>query len=139
MPFSRSRSLESMTRSLTSWFSRNEPDCQSIASTSVVFPWSTWATMATLRRSSRRLRMGSDTAQQGSRAARGQVARENRPVKFELLAASGGKPAENQFVAPEGLEYPVPVGGQRIPLVVLVGCDRTRWHTETLFTGRAGR
>ena len=41
IPFSRSRSVESMTRSATSWFSRNEPDCQSIASTSVVFPWST--------------------------------------------------------------------------------------------------
>ncbi len=38
MPFSRSRSIESITRSATSWFSRNEPDCQSIASTSVVFP-----------------------------------------------------------------------------------------------------
>ena len=51
MPFSRSRSIESMTRSLTSWLARNAPDCQSMASTSVVFPWSTWATMATLRRS----------------------------------------------------------------------------------------
>ncbi len=38
MPFSRSRSIESMTRSATSWFSRNEPDCQSIASTRVVLP-----------------------------------------------------------------------------------------------------
>jgi hypothetical protein len=28
-------------------FSRK--DCQSMASTSVVFPWSTWATIATLR------------------------------------------------------------------------------------------
>src|SRR3954471_5580885 len=53
MPFSRSRSIESMTRSLTSWFSRNAPDCHSMASTRVVFPWSTWATIATLRRSSR--------------------------------------------------------------------------------------
>ena len=53
MPFSRSRSPESMTRSLTSWLSRKAPDCQSMASTSVVFPWSTWATMATLRMSSR--------------------------------------------------------------------------------------
>src|SRR5690606_15550393 len=54
MPFSRSRSLESMTRSSTSWFSRNAPDCHSMASTSVVLPWSTCATMATLRRSARR-------------------------------------------------------------------------------------
>src|SRR5213592_4628715 len=53
MPFSRSSSIESMTRSFTSWFSRNTPDCQSMASTSVVLPWSTWATIATLRRSRR--------------------------------------------------------------------------------------
>src|SRR5215210_2715682 len=53
IPFSRSRSIESSTRSLTSWFSRNAPDCQSIASTSVVLPWSTCATIATLRRSER--------------------------------------------------------------------------------------
>src|SRR5215218_3301706 len=53
MPFSRSRSIESSTRSATSWLARNAPDCHSIASTSVVLPWSTWATIATLRRSSR--------------------------------------------------------------------------------------
>ena len=57
MPFSRSRSIESMTRSLTdpssAWWVENAPDCQSMASTSVVLPWSTWATIATLRRSSR--------------------------------------------------------------------------------------
>src|SRR6185312_6366882 len=53
MPFSRSRSMESITRSATSWLARNTPDCQSIASTSVVLPWSTWATMATFRMSSR--------------------------------------------------------------------------------------
>src|SRR5438876_6183735 len=53
MPFSRSRSMESRTRSATSWFARKAPVCQSIASTSVVLPWSTCATMATLRRSSR--------------------------------------------------------------------------------------
>ena len=53
MPFSRSRSIESITRFSTSWLARNAPDCQSIASTRVVFPWSTWAMMATLRRSAR--------------------------------------------------------------------------------------
>ena len=53
IPFSFSRSIESMTRSATSWFSRNAPDCHSILSTSVVLPWSTWATIATLRRSER--------------------------------------------------------------------------------------
>src|SRR5208282_157738 len=49
MPRSRSRSLESSTRSTTRWFSRNEPDCCSSRSTSVVLPWSTWAMMAILR------------------------------------------------------------------------------------------
>ncbi len=53
MPFSRSRSPESMTRSFTDWLSRKAPDCHSMASTNVVLPWSTWATMATLRISSR--------------------------------------------------------------------------------------
>ena len=50
MPRSRSRSLESMARSATRWFSRNEPDCCSSRSTRVVLPWSTWAIMAMLRR-----------------------------------------------------------------------------------------
>jgi hypothetical protein len=36
-------------RSSTSACSRNAPDCQSMASTRVVLPWSTWAMMATLR------------------------------------------------------------------------------------------
>src|SRR4051794_20358697 len=54
IPFSRSRSVESITRSATSCPERNAPDCQSMASTSVVFPWSTWAMIATLRRSERR-------------------------------------------------------------------------------------
>src|SRR5262245_38562060 len=53
MPFSRSRSPESSTRSATRSFARKAPDCHSIASTSVVLPWSTWATIATLRMSSR--------------------------------------------------------------------------------------
>ena len=53
MPFSRSRSIESMTRLFTSWFSRKAPDCHSMASTRVVLPWSTWAMIATLRRSAR--------------------------------------------------------------------------------------
>ena len=57
MPFSRSRSIESMTRSATSWLARKAPDCHSMASTSVVLPWSTWATMATLRMSSRSARI----------------------------------------------------------------------------------
>ncbi len=38
MPFSRSRSIESSTRSATSSFARNDPDCHRSASTSVVLP-----------------------------------------------------------------------------------------------------
>ena len=54
MPRSRSWSIESITRSvdLASW-AANTPDWRSIASTSVVLPWSTWAMIATLRMSSR--------------------------------------------------------------------------------------
>src|SRR3990170_4529514 len=57
MPFSRSRSPESMTRSATTWLARKAPVWRSIASTSVVLPWSTWATMATLRMSARTARV----------------------------------------------------------------------------------
>src|SRR2546428_7648025 len=53
MPFSRSRSIESMIRSATASFCRNRPDCQSMASTRVVLPLSTWAMIATLRMLSR--------------------------------------------------------------------------------------
>ena len=55
MPFSRSRSPESMTRSstLSAWCAVKAPVWRSMASTSVVLPWSTWATIATLRRSLR--------------------------------------------------------------------------------------
>src|SRR5215217_8896106 len=55
IPFSRSRSIESITRSPTSCPFRKAPVCHSILSTSVVLPWSTWATIATFRRSVRRL------------------------------------------------------------------------------------
>src|SRR3954454_18312162 len=61
LQFSRSRAIESITRSATSWLARNAADCQSMASTSVVLPWSTCATIATLRRSSRSAGMGSRT------------------------------------------------------------------------------
>src|SRR5581483_12315801 len=53
IPFSRSRSIESRMRSGTDSLARKSPDCQSMASTSVVLPWSTWAMMATLRTSGR--------------------------------------------------------------------------------------
>src|SRR5690349_9488773 len=55
MPFSRSSSPESIARSATPSASCAEkaPAWSSIASTRVVLPWSTCATMATLRRSAR--------------------------------------------------------------------------------------
>ena len=53
MPRSRSWSIESMTRSVSSSCAANTPDWRSIASTSVVLPWSTWAMIATLRMSER--------------------------------------------------------------------------------------
>ncbi len=64
MPFSRSRSPESMTRSatLSAWCAVKAPAWRSIASTSVVLPWSTWATIATLRRSVRAVRFESEEA-----------------------------------------------------------------------------
>src|ERR1035438_7769162 len=49
MPRSRSRSLESMTRSTCSSWDPKMPLWLSMASTRVVFPWSTWAMMAILR------------------------------------------------------------------------------------------
>src|SRR5512147_3228422 len=49
MPRSRSSSFESMTRSTWVSFSRKMPLWLSMASTSVVLPWSTWAMMAMLR------------------------------------------------------------------------------------------
>src|SRR4051812_18323457 len=55
MPRSRSWSIESMTRSVSasaSW-AENTPDWRSMASTRVVFPWSTWAMIATFRMSER--------------------------------------------------------------------------------------
>src|SRR5206468_11724024 len=54
MPRSRSSSLESSARSATCWLARNAPLWRSIASTSVVLPWSTWAMIAMLRMSIRK-------------------------------------------------------------------------------------
>ena len=52
IPRSRSMSFESMTRSSTTWLSRNVPLCFSSSSTNVVLPWSTWAIIATFLTSS---------------------------------------------------------------------------------------
>ena len=53
IPLSLSMSLESMTRSSTSWFARNTPLCFNNWSTRVVLPWSTWAMIAIFLISSR--------------------------------------------------------------------------------------
>ena len=50
MPRSRSRSMVSMSRSLTSWLALNRPLWRNMASTRVVLPWSTWAMMAMFRK-----------------------------------------------------------------------------------------
>ena len=111
MPFSRSRSIESSTRSATCWSSRNAPDCHSSASTSVVLPWSTWATIARLRMScesaghrrqhcrrfSRRWSSGARAASAGRQA--GLPAAESRstaqpsPIDHLLAASHRGAPA----------------------------------------------
>ena len=64
------------TRSTTAWLERKAPVWRSIASTSVVLPWSTCATMATLRRSARvavaaRGEVGSGRVRGSRRRARG--------------------------------------------------------------------
>ena len=105
MPFSRSRSIESITRSLTdpssAWWVEKAPDCQSIASTRVVLPWSTWATMATLRRSSR-VAAGMAKAldpyaggDPGSLRARAGAARTRRPCP----RPSAGRPSAPASIA----------------------------------------
>ncbi len=81
MPFSRSRSPESSTRSTTASLARNAPVWRSIASTSVVLPWSTWATIATLRRSWRTVerRVGAGDGAHGPRIV---------PRKYRSTASS---------------------------------------------------
>src|ERR1700757_3180145 len=53
MPFSRSRSLLSRMSVPTCSCAAKTRDCLSMESTRVVLPWSTWAMIATLRRSAR--------------------------------------------------------------------------------------
>src|SRR5215204_4490278 len=81
MPRSRSWSIESMTRSVSSSWAEKIPDWRSIASTSVVLPWSTCAMIATLRMSSRAAMRGSRVEGASAAAARS-VAR--RALALEL-------------------------------------------------------
>ena len=54
MPRSRSWSMESMTRVSSVLVGGEHAGLRSMASTSVVLPWSTWAMIATLRMSERK-------------------------------------------------------------------------------------
>src|SRR4051794_38621134 len=91
MPFSRSRSMESMTRSRTepssAWWAVNTPDSHSMASTSVVLPWSTWAMMATLRRS---FLVGTTNQTTRGRVRRNPPLRGPDRADFVALNGSGG-------------------------------------------------
>src|SRR5271169_2181697 len=72
MPRSRSSSLESITRSTWVSLARKVPLWFSMASTSVVFPWSTCAMMAILRRlllKTTVLPVGGNRVRQGKRRA----------------------------------------------------------------------
>src|SRR5688572_4308841 len=80
MPRSFSRSLLSMTRSGTTARSFSVPDCLSSWSTRVVLPWSTWATMAMLRRRS--------TDSDMLNACRGALGRCGKPASIPV-----GRPA----------------------------------------------
>src|ERR1039458_538936 len=53
IPFSRCKSPDSMTRSVSSSWSVKEPVWRNMASTKVVFPWSTWAIIAIFLREER--------------------------------------------------------------------------------------
>ena len=57
IPRSFSRAFESRARSPISVCSSKVSDCFNISLTSVVFPWSTWAIMATFRISSRNFKL----------------------------------------------------------------------------------
>src|SRR4051812_46238308 len=110
MPFSRSRSIESMTRSATSWLARNAPVWRSMASTKVVLPWSTWATMATLRSDSRRGSARDDmgafrrTDVPGDGAAEGIAQSTGRSARFgtRLAPYAADEPGEHRGEPCEG-------------------------------------
>ena len=97
MPRSRSRSLESIARSATRWFSRKEPDCCSSRSTRVVLPWSTWAMIATLRNDIREIRWG--PAEPGLLCLQRNIVQSKRAQTATLQRWRAGMPAE---VKPNG-------------------------------------
>src|SRR5512143_775595 len=88
IPFSRSRSRESITRSTTAAWALTMPRWRSVASRRVVFPWSTWAMIATLRMSAVVGFMGRGALREG--------AREELPDRFAavLFEEAGSRPGE---------------------------------------------
>ena len=124
MPFSRSRSIESITRSATSWFARKAPDCHSIASTSVVLPWSTCATIATLRMSSRArgivVRRSCGSARFGG--ARAPVAPGAVAAAAALAVRAGGRAPRAEPAALE-LGVELQLAGDVPDVVRLLGAD----------------
>src|SRR3972149_7964994 len=104
IPFSRSRSMESITRSGTAWCCRKIPLCQSIASTSVVFPWSTWAMIATFR-------MGGVDIGRGDPLREGALEQLPDRLPAVLLEEAGAGPGEAGAARPRlpRLLHPDPV------------------------------
>ncbi len=118
-------------RSPTSWFSRTKPICQSIASTSVVSPWSTCATIATLRRSSRRAEWVVGTGREGSRACAGCAPAESKRAfsverSQELSAEKGPEEGGGGHVHKISLMYCSPSSSAGSAAGVRVGADRER-------------
>ena len=114
MPFSRSRSPESSTRSTRAARSPNAPEARSMASTRVVLPWSTCATMAMLRRRGRAPRVAGD----GSAGA----------ARVEVLT-SQGSPSRGPSIP--GGNNPRAVA---VPIRPLTGPDdprRRRWGGQS--------
>src|SRR3954451_23292164 len=119
MPFSRSSSLESIARSSRWACSANELVWRSMASTSVVLPWSTWATIATLRRSERAAEaMGNILEKRGRRRPEKAERRRHAPAVLQstapglFQAGAGVRRALTRFGnAPPLQQDPVPSAG----------------------------
>src|SRR4030067_356526 len=125
LPCSRARSMESVTRSRTTWFSRKMPLCRSIASTSVVLPWSTWAMIATFR-------MAGGGMCGDSLRERALEALPDRPpaVLLEEPGAGPGKPRAPDPGLPRVRHLDPPVLGPAEPPVGILVEDEDRLVAE---------
>src|SRR5690606_23755614 len=108
-----SMSLLAITRSGTTARASRVPDCLRSWSTRVVLPWSTWATMAMLRRRS--------TALAGMRKARREARHEEKEAGH--YTGRGGVKAAR----PPSLRYPArPVQPRRPPMALTATFDTDR-------------